>query len=173
MKNGRSLSRITGVLVAAAVLTVFAVWARAVSTPSSVVEDARGDVIIIEALRAYGELQYPAAAFLHDKHTDALEKLGKSCEACHPSTRSELTGRDLRSPKFKRTSDPVDRQALIDLYHQGCLDCHRESAAGKVKAGPVECRDCHREQPLFRSNRLPVGFDLSLHYRHSQAVDEK
>ncbi|MFH1136883.1 MAG: cytochrome c3 family protein [Pseudomonadota bacterium] len=170
MKNGRSFLRITGVLVALAVLTVFAVPARVASTPSP---GARADVIVIETIRAFGELEYPAAAFLHDQHTDALEKQGKSCDACHPAAKSGITGREFWSPKFKRTADFPDRQAMIDLYHQGCLGCHQETAGAGSKAGPVECRDCHQDRPRFDSNRLPLGFDLSLHSRHSKAAEEK
>lgn len=169
----RSLRHIVVGIVGIAIIVLSGLLAGAVTDPKSPQTAARADVIPLDELTALGKLEYPLVYFIHDKHTKALAEQGKSCEACHPKYKSEITNKELQSPKFKRVDNPTDMEAFRDLYHDACISCHKETAARKLESGPVECRDCHTPQPRAESNRLPFGFDLSLHYRHSKAAEKK
>lgn len=155
----------------AAAIAFFGAMALAVTepTPEGLL---RPDVVTIESLKTMGEIEMPVVDFFHDKHTEALAKQNKSCETCHPVMKSPTTGLDLRSPKFKRAQDP-GFQELTDLYHDGCLGCHKEMKAAVTDSGPVTCRECHTPRPRAESSRKPFGFDRSLHYRHAKAAEEK
>jgi hypothetical protein len=172
MRIGNSPFRLVVLFAAAVGIAFFGVLAQAVTEPVSTNGNIRADVIELDALKAYGDLELPMVTFLHDKHTDALELQNKSCEVCHSTYKSEYTGSEIRSPKFKRLADP-DRQGLIDLYHTNCMDCHKETTKAGLKSGPITCRDCHTPEPRAASNRTPIGFDRSLHWRHNKAAEEK
>jgi hypothetical protein len=111
---------------------------------------------------SYGGLRRPAVLFEHGKHTEALDS---KCEECHP----EKDGRS--SFAFKRTADPADADALIELYHDECMGCHEERAGQDT--GPVICGDCHVERGVVKSTRVVMSFDYSLHGRHVIAEGEK
>jgi hypothetical protein len=51
------------------------------------------DLVFIDTLKKFGDLEYPVVQFEHDKHTKAVE--GK-CESCHTVTGNTVTA------KFKR-----------------------------------------------------------------------
>jgi len=127
---------------------------------------ARADVIIIDAMSAFGRLEKPPVEFLHDAHTRALAKTNQDCTACH------VTDNDRISLKFKRIKD-TDRTAVMNIYHKECISCHGEMRLARQKTGPVECVGCHTEKARFLSARQPMGFDKSLHFRHSEAQDKK
>ncbi len=124
------------------------------------------DLIYIDAMKTFGDLERPAVLFRHDLHTEALKKKDKDCKACH------LSEKDKRSLRFKRLKDQ-DKQDVMDAYHLNCIECHKEINAAREKSGPEVCGECHVEKPEFRSSRLPMGFDKSLHFRHSKARKEK
>jgi hypothetical protein len=126
----------------------------------------RADVITIDAMTAFGNLEKPPVEFLHDAHTEALAKKNKDCTACH------LTDHDRISPKFKRIKD-MDRIEVMNVYHKECISCHGELRATREKAGPVECDGCHREKAQYGSSSQPMGFDKSLHFRHSEKQEKK
>ena len=66
------------------------------------------------------------------------------------------------------------KKEVTDIYHQECMACHKEIIAEGEKSGPVEvCGECHLEKPGVMSSRQPMGFDKSLHLRHSKASDDK
>jgi hypothetical protein len=127
----------------------------------------RPDVIMIDSIKKFGDLERLPVLFLHDRHTDALEKKDKDCQACH------LFEKDRLSPKFKRLKD-AGRQEVMDIYHAGCMGCHEEMVAEREKTGPLEiCGECHRDKVKVISSRQPMGFDKSLHFRHSEAIKDK
>lgn len=144
----------------------------------------RADIVNIDTLKIFGDLERPEVVFLHDKHTDALEKNKKDCSTCHlseknfeviPETMKEAAkGIDRLSPKFKRLLD-TSRKEVMDVYHDNCIECHTQMKADGEKTGPVICAGCHLETPGPASSRLPMGFDKSLHYRHvkAQEVDKQ
>ena len=64
---------LTAVIVILFVAVVFA------SVESADVGKARPDVINIDSIKTFGDLERPSVLFLHDKHTDAVEKSGGDC----------------------------------------------------------------------------------------------
>jgi hypothetical protein len=117
-------------------------------------------------MNTFGSLDRRPVFFLHQKHTEALESRNKDCSACH------LSEKDLRSNKFMRLEDTTP-QAVMDIYHDNCIDCHRETAAANQKSGPIVCGECHVVQPGVMSAWQPIGMDSSLHFRHSKSQNKK
>lgn len=130
------------------------------------VDAGRADLLRIDTLKRFGPLQRPPVIFQHDRHTEALAKQDKQCDACH------LSDDKNRSLKFKRIED-TDKDAVMDVYHDACISCHRQTASAGLQSGPVTCGECHLKQVEVTSNRLPMGMDKSLHFRHSKALDKK
>jgi len=123
----------------------------------------RPDVIDFDMLKGiYKKFDKPTAVFLHDQHTDALEKKNKDCTTCHLDENGSM------SLKFMRIKD-VNREELTKIYCDNCTKCHSEILAAGEKAGPVKCNECHKERPEIQSSRVEFGFDKSLHYRHYKA----
>lgn len=129
-------------------------------------DNARPDIIAIDVLKRFGPLERPAVQFLHDAHTEALAKEKKDCLSCHSKEEKYL------SPKFKRLMDS-DREAVMDIYHRECIGCHMDTAGAGKKSGPLVCAGCHSNKPLYTSSRQPMGFDKSLHFRHSKSQGKK
>lgn len=144
-------------------------------------ENARPDVIVIDTLRAFGNLETEEVVFFHDAHTKALEKQGKDCTACHlkkdspgelPGTPGKgISGIDPLSSRFRRLEDRV-RRDVMDTYHAHCIGCHKEMKAEDIRTGPVTCGACHRNKG-YAISRIPMKMDHSLHSRHSGALDKK
>ncbi len=126
----------------------------------------RADVIKIDVMAAFGKLEQAPVGFLHDAHTEALANMNKDCNTCH------LTENDRIFPKFKRIKD-ADRVSVMNIYHDGCISCHGEMKVAKKKTGPVECNGCHQEKFPYLSSRQAMGFDKSLHFRHSESRENK
>lgn len=168
MDNRRSLVRSVSFLTILGLILVGSVVAKAVVAPSVSPALQRADVINIDTLQQFGALERPAVQFLHDKHTEAVEKLGKDCTACHLPEQDK----NRLSIKYMRLKDTSKKQ-VMDIYHTNCVACHRENQSSKPKSGPVTCGGCHRKSTDIVSIGLPFGFDKSLHYRHSKALDKK
>ena len=126
----------------------------------------RADIITFDTMDAFGKLKKPKAVFLHDLHTDALEKKHKDCMTCHKVENGRM------SPKFMHTKE-IGREELTKIYCDNCTKCHSEMIAAGEKAGPVKCDECHRKRPLIKSSRVEMGFDKSLHYRHLKAQKDQ
>ncbi len=119
------------------------------------------DAVIIDSIKRFGKpLERPPVVFFHDDHTDALSKRNKDCSVCHLKEKGRL------SPAFRGAGNAVTPSLLMDLYHDNCLGCHRETAAAEERSGPVTCGECHRKGLRRISGRDPMAFDKSLHYRH-------
>ncbi len=155
----------TGLLIATAVLACV-LTALAVAAKPAEPAPPRADIIRIDGLRAFGPLERPPVPFYHDKHTQALAKQQKDCQACHPVTDNRL------SLKFKRTEDKSKTQ-VMELYHAECIACHKEMREPGKTAGPVTCGECHVENGTAQSNWREIGLDKSLHYRHVKTLDKK
>ncbi len=183
MEKGKSLAPWAGIAV---VLTVAFVLAATrvggLESPPGNAGNARADIISIDVLKKFGDLERPAVTFLHDQHTEALKKQQKDCSTCHltyeartpkvGSETNELETVKRLSVKFKRLED-ADRKAVMDIYHSACIDCHNEMRGKNEKSGPAACGHCHKETPDVTSSRRPIGMDRSLHYRHSKAHEKK
>ena len=129
-------------------------------------EEGRADIVTIDGLKAFGPLERPAVLFYHDKHTQALAKENKDCSACHETVKDRL------SLKFKRTDD-TSKQAVMAIYHDNCIACHKESKGKPDEKGPVECGQCHVENGNPASTWQPIVLNKSLHFRHVKANEKK
>ncbi len=127
---------------------------------------SRPDIISIDSMKIFGALEKPEPVFLHDKHTDALEKKGKDCKECHKEKDGKL------SPMFMRLEN-TGRQDVMDIFHNSCIECHKDTAAKNDKSGPVVCGECHLEKPAVISSRQPMGLNKSLHYQHTKSLENK
>ena len=167
MNKRISLLLLTGIFFTAAIVAFFTSGVQGVEEVSNDSPLMRADVITIDALKSLGALEQPPVVFLHDLHTDAVEKQNKDCSACH------LSEENRQSPKFKRLKD-TSRQQVMDIYHIDCMQCHREVRKAGEKAGPVEkCGQCHQGQPKAVSDKELIVFDKSLHFRHTEAAKDK
>ena len=133
-------------------------------------EEKRADIIILNTLKSFGDLERKGVPFFHDAHTDALKNLNKSCDTCHLT--EEISGKEGLSLKFKRLENK-SRQEVMDIYHTNCIACHEEMSDTGAKTGPVEvCGECHKKYPEAVSSRQPIAFDKSLHFQHIEMNDE-
>jgi hypothetical protein len=111
-----------------------------------------------------------------------MKERKEDCSLCHPAhPDGRLSfgyqhlddrgkeGADSSEVSLANSSD----DEIIDLYHDNCIGCHKETADTGAKAGPVACGDCHRREAAYVSSREPFGMDKSLHYRHVKAAKEK
>ncbi|NNG00459.1 MAG: cytochrome C [Desulfobacteraceae bacterium] len=145
---------------------IFAAACYGVATMLAPDTEGRADIIIIDAVAAFGDLERSGVIFYHSRHTQALEKSGKDCSACHQTMDGRL------SPKFMRVED-ISRSMVMDTYHDNCISCHQDTLDAGEKSGPVTCGECHIRESAPMSTRRPMGLDKSLHYRHAKALDNK
>ena len=129
--------------------------------------EKRSDVLTIDTMRVFGELERQPVAFSHDLHTQTLKKQNKDCSTCHLSDE-----KGVMSQKFQRLED-IDKQAVMEIYHEKCIECHKEIAGSGQESGPVTCGECHLKKPKVVSSQQAMRFDLSLHHRHSEAMNGK
>lgn len=164
MKNQKPLLTIL-ILLIVFISSVYGMLATEDGQDLSVKEQARSDLIFIDSMKQYGNLERPVVPFPHDIHTEALKKQDKDCSACH------LQDNNRMSLKFKHTAE-MNKKDKMDLFHSACIGCHNDTAAARLTTGPRECGGCHlkTETP---SSRTPMQFDKSLHFRHSRAQDNK
>ena len=134
--------------------------------------EVRADIIRIDSMTVFGKLERPPVTFLHQKHTEALAKKNKDCSACHLSQKDEAADKQRMSTKYMRLKDTTKNE-VMDIYHDNCIACHKETKAAEEKSGPVDCGGCHQDRVTVMSSWKAIGMDKSLHYRHSKAMDEK
>jgi hypothetical protein len=123
---------------------------------------ARPDILKLAFAAKSGKPEMPSVAFLHDRHTEVLEKEG--CQACHPSKNDKVVF------KFKRLED-MGYDAQMKVYHDNCIGCHTKTASSGKASGPKvgDCRACHNEKQKLASSWNPIQLDKSLHFRHESA----
>ncbi len=166
MEKRRSPLRWIGIIAIITIISIGGIRVQSVEEPPNNDDRVRADVISINTLKAFRNLERPEVSFLHDLHTDALEKKNKDCSTCHQSENGQL------SYKFKRLKE-TGRQGVMDIYHDNCIACHTNMIAAKEKTGPVVCGECHKKNQTISSSRAPMGFDKSLHFRHYTAQNKK
>lgn len=165
MVTRKTLLGVCGVMVLFATLSVFALEAKGVGAPApSGGGEGRTDIIIIDGLEAFGPLEQHAVEFHHDKHTEALAKQGKDCSACHQKRED---GR--YAVTYQRLDDTAGKDALTDIYHDGCMGCHKELSGGEWGELPLACGSCHVDGPKAVDASVEAGLDLNLHARHVKA----
>ena len=174
MEKARALLRWTAILLMI-VMIFFLIGSPAVFGVKIIPKErleTRADIIRIDSMRVFGKLERPPVTFLHQKHTEALEKKNKDCSACHLSEKDKLVEKQRMSTKYMRLKDTT-RQEVMDTFHANCIDCHKETKAAKEKSGPIECGNCHQDRVTVMSSWKAIGMDKSLHYRHSKVMDDK
>jgi len=174
MQKGSTLFR--GVIIIFAVAMAFFLVSSpavyGVNKQAKVTPEIRADIIMLESMKVFGKLERPSVAYLHQRHTEALEKKNKNCATCHLSAKDPQTGKERMSTQYLRLEDTT-KQEVMDIYHNNCIGCHKETKAAKEKSGPLECGECHQQQATVISSWKTIGMDKSLHYRHSKAMDKK
>jgi hypothetical protein len=160
MEKRKTFLHCAGFLILLVALTGVCVVAGATEQTGPDAEQARTDMVRIDALGALGGLELPAVTFYHDRHTEALAKSGKSCDTCHKIKDGKM------STKYMRFEDS-DFETVKNTYHDNCFSCHEDLRAKGEKTGPVdgECRRCHDAKPEPAA-RVTAGFDNVLHFRH-------
>jgi hypothetical protein len=167
MEKGRKLLRWTGVIAVSTVLLVLGAAAYGIEQAGDKEALRSADIIVIDTMSRFGRLDRPPVVYRHDKHTEALQKQGKDCAACHRKDDKQRL-----SHKFLRLED-LDRESTMRVYHDNCIACHTETLATGEKGGPVTCGECHVKSPNAVSSWHAIGMDKSLHYRHVKAQDKK
>jgi len=167
MLKKKSLLQWAGILAAVAVISASGFLVRSTSAMPEPAGAGGGnaDLIRIDVVKQFDDLELPPASFRHDKHTAALKD--KDCSACHKTVDGKM------SLKFQRTADESAEQ-LKKVYHDNCIGCHTEMVDNGQKSGPLdsECRSCHVAQEA-PADRAEAGMDKSLHYRHIAAASIK
>ncbi len=98
----------------------------------------------------FKDLDRPPVKFNHDKHARTLEKDG--CTLCHPRDTDEKL-----LFTFPKERDESDKDALMNAYHDTCVDCHQEKVDAGEKGGPVTCGECHLiGEDYLKREYLPV-----------------
>lgn len=157
---------IPGGIIALVIVAVFA-FANLGITSSPAPRASFPDVIQIDGLKAFGDLEKPSVPFRHGLHAEAVAKAGQDCSACH------LQDKDRKLvPKFKRMTDE-SRDKAMEVYHLNCIECHNEALSAKAKSGPVTCGECHTGRTKVTSSAVKLDFDRSLHFRHVKAEENK
>ncbi len=140
----------------------------------SAVDTVRPDVITIDSMKVFGALERAPVPFLHDLHVQGVldsptgknRPLKETCGVCHLSDDGEI------SWKFIRRRDTT-RDEVRDVFHANCMACHEKMKIKQEPTGPLSCGECHVNAPRVTFTRVPMGFDKSLHYRHSNAHQDK
>lgn len=131
-------------------------------------EPVRGaDVIFIDSMSAFGNLDRAVVAFPHDTHWTAIAAQGLDCETCHMRMESGYL-----SQNFLRLAS-LEKETVMQTYHDNCIACHDSTAAAGRSSGPVTCGECHASRPTWVTERTEIGFDASLHHRHGEALDDR
>ena len=115
MKKAKALLPWAGIFVTV-IMVFIAVTASAADASvnrSNEFHPARADIVRIDSLSVFGKLERPAVIFLHEKHTEVLQKKNKDCAACH------LSENDRMSFKYKRLKDTTKNE-IMDIYHANC-----------------------------------------------------
>lgn len=166
MIHKRNLRRWLGIITLVSLFLFNNVLGVAAAVPKDEKAAGRADIITIDTMKSLGDLERPPVVFYHEKHVTAVQKKNKDCTVCHLQEDERL------SLNYMRLKDE-SYDAVMNVYHNNCIACHKDTAAAGEWSGPVECGECHKKDPKIVSNWQPMGFDKSLHYRHSKAQEEK
>jgi hypothetical protein len=124
------------------------------------------------------ELERPAVAFDHDRHTTALKQSkSQDCTVCHvlKETDRRLVSPEVKVFRFpKGIVDETDKTSIMYAYHNECVSCHRNKASEGAKTGPDIglCGSCHKRKPQVQKvtwSWSPL-FNYARHARHLEAA---
>lgn len=164
MQNLKSILKWRNFLSVIVILFVAGLFVKNVESTSD--KKIRPDIINIDFMKTFGDLERPLVVFLHGSHTSAIERAGGDCKTCHKIKDGKL------SQIFMECQYTNGKDAM-DTFHDNCIGCHKDIADKNQNTGPVACADCHNSDPEVLSSRQPMGIDNSLHSRHVKAYDKK
>ena len=131
----------------------------------STAEEKKDNELMIAHAEVFGKLERPPVVFNHRLHADKYRKEG--CKTCHPQNEEGNFVFDFKDKIFSQ------RESLMDLYHDKCIDCHTRLIKAYKKAGPVKCGSCHRKEPPLAAIIYPLcEFDFYLHDKHVKKLDK-
>jgi hypothetical protein len=137
MEKGRPMLRWVGILCVSMAVAGFGLNALGGKQESIETKQKGADLISIETLKKFGDLDYPVVRFEHDKHTKAVE--GK-CESCHTVTGNTVAA------KFKRLED-TNAKEIKAIYHDNCIQVshghdqgRQEEWSGQRTVPDLSCR---------------------------------
>jgi hypothetical protein len=97
-----------------AMVIIYGVRAEGVTGPWTEPDEKRPDVITIDSMKVFGNLERPAVIFLHDRHTEALSARGQDCSACHLKE-TDSRGQERLSIKYKRIQDNTRNEVMVSI----------------------------------------------------------
>ncbi len=150
MVKGRSLFIGAGIFVAMVILLIFSLGTFEVDALSKAPEQPpsyqlRPDIITFDLPKDTFK-----TVFLHDKHTDALQKKNKDCSTCHMDDNGRI------SLKFKRIKD-VSPEELTKIYCDNCTKCHTEIAAAGERPGRQIATNLRKNNPCSNLPESPLA----------------
>jgi len=92
----------------------------------------------------------PQIFFEHEKHVRALGE--RACDTCH----AQQPDGTLVFTFPKNIPGTAGPEALMDTWHDACIDCHSERTDRGQHAGPVTCGTCHVRDRGSRPVYAPV-----------------
>ena len=118
MPKGSALLRGFSIIVAVAVasLLVSSPAVFGINKQPKVTPEARADIIDIDSMKVFGKLERPSVSYLHQRHTEALEKKNKDCSVCHLSEKDPQSEKERMSTRFMRLKDTT-RQEVMDILN--------------------------------------------------------
>ena len=124
--------------------------------------------ISIAHTEIFGKLERPQVIFDHKKHEEALKKEG--CNTCHPMNDKKKLLFD-----FPKKVKGKGEKAVMNAFHDECIECHKLKSRENKKTGPVVCAECHKEgYKSLKAIQYPVvEFDFTFHDNHVKKLKEK
>lgn len=124
--------------------------------------------ISIAHTEIFGKLERPQVIFDHKKHEEAMKNEG--CTACHPVNEKKklIFG-------FPKKVKGKGEKAVMNAFHDECIECHKQKSREDKKSGPVVCAECHKDAyAAVRTIQYPlVEFDFAFHDKHVKKLKEK
>lgn len=131
------------------------------------VKPVSDNLIAIAHVEVFGKLERPQVIFDHKKHEEALKDEG--CKICH---KVDEDGQIIFD--FPKTVKGKGEKALMNAYHDECIECHKKKSREDKKTGPVVCADCHSKEKEKLLVKYPeVKFDFAYHDKHVKKLKEK
>ena len=124
--------------------------------------------ISIAHTEIFGKLERPQVIFNHKKHEEAFKKEG--CNSCHPVNDKQKLLFD-----FPKQVKGKGEKAVMNAFHDECIECHKQMGRENKKTGPVVCAACHKEEYTgLKLIQYPVvEFDFAFHDNHVKKLKEK
>lgn len=173
----------TAICVAGVVLVAM-FWQLTLAQTRDTSQDAplagRELALFLEHRGSAPDLERPAVAFDHDRHTSALKQAKmEDCGICHTLRKGGTSTSTPGVRVFDFPKAPVDwtdKTSVMYGFHEACVGCHDQLASEGKKTGPRIglCGSCHVRRPFVERATWkwsPI-FDYKRHHRHQAAVEK-